>query len=85
MRRALALAFLAGVVCLPALRLISGVVSKQTTSIVFGTSAQGGSTIDWNKAPRVDLVCRTYGGALHIMWNTFMPSYLVSAPRVACM
>lgn len=49
-------------------------------------AAAGGSgeqLVDWENAPRVDLVCRTYGGSLHIMWNTFFPGYLVRSLAVA--
>lgn len=91
-----ALAFLAGVICLPALRALVGTAAQETSTAVEdgGTAAVHGGvvggdtgtgvglsmgTVDWENAPRMDLVCRTYGGSLHIMWNTFMPSYLVSA------
>lgn len=83
-----ALAFVAGVICLPALRSLTGAASQTADGGAAAVQGEGGEaggtrldvgTIDWEKAPRVDLVCRTYGGSLHIMWNTFMPSYLVSA------
>lgn len=83
----MALAFLAGVICLPALRVLTG-AAKQTADGGGGAAAVqagrdgaslGVGSIVWENAPRVDLVCRTYGGSLHIMWNTFLPSYLVSA------
>lgn len=35
--------------------------------------------VDWQNAPRIDLVCRTYGGAIQIFWQTFIPTYLVSS------
>ncbi|CAN0126901.1 unnamed protein product [Scytosiphon promiscuus] len=36
--------------------------------------------VDWENAPRVDLVCRTYSGGLYTMWNIFFPSYLLFWP-----
>lgn len=35
--------------------------------------------VDWQNAPRIDLVCRTYGAAIQIFWQTFIPTYLVSS------
>lgn len=84
----MAVAFLAGLVCLPAVRVLAGVGGQTSAGVEAGGEAAaqgeemgvgiGTGTIDWESAPRVDLVCRTYEGSLHIMWNTFMPSYLVS-------
>eukprot|EP00752_Nemacystus_decipiens_P011576 g10280.t1 len=90
--RVVALVFLAGVVCLPALRALTGSAKQTADASAAATQREGegeaeaegasvtGGTIDWENAPRIDLVCRTCGGGLHIMWNTFMPSYLLFWP-----
>lgn len=81
-----ACAFLLGVAFLPTMSAIGGWLRHGYVDGVSGESEanlgvhQGGGegSVDWENAPRVDLVCRTYGGSLHIWWNIFMPSYLVS-------
>ena len=34
---------------------------------------------NWENAPRIDLVCRTYSAGADILWRVFFPSYLVSS------
>lgn len=34
--------------------------------------------VNWKNAPRVDLVTRTCADRIKTMWETFMPTYLVS-------
>ncbi len=86
-RRLAAVAFLAGVIFLPMLRTMGGAVfgggggllpEDDVTGWQNGGMSAKGQEGGWEAAPRVDLVCRTYGGSLHIMWNTFLPTYLVS-------
>ncbi|CAN0080627.1 unnamed protein product [Ectocarpus sp. 6 AP-2014] len=36
--------------------------------------------VNWQNAPRIDLVCRTYGAAIQIFWQTFIPTYLMFWP-----
>lgn len=47
------------------------------STIAGGSSFEIG-TGAWEDAPRVDLVCRSFGDAVDIFWRIFMPTYLVS-------
>ncbi|CAN0057751.1 unnamed protein product, partial [Scytosiphon promiscuus] len=84
-------AFVLGMAFLPAMSVIGGYLRPKVST----RDSDGGGVetdfrrgqeeqvVDWENAPRVDLVCRTYGGSLHIMWNSFFPSYLLFWPMRA--
>lgn len=61
--------------------LVSGLVAATIGSLlatVSGVYLEPEEEIDWENAPRVDLVARTFAGGVNAFWNIFLPTYLVS-------